>query len=191
MPIGRLADASDAALAVLVAQRRQEALEEVYRRHAGAILSLALRVVRDRSMAEEVVQEVIVRLWRAPERFDASRGSLRSFLLADAHGRSVDVVRSEAARKRREEAEALATVDEAPDDVHGDVVLGMLAEDVRRALSTLPREQREAIELAYLQGHTYREVAALLDEPEGTIKSRIRIGLTRLQGVLAETGATA
>lgn len=191
MPIGRLADASDAALAVLVAQRRQEALEEVYRRHAGAILSLALRVVRDRSMAEEIVQEVIVRLWRAPERFDASRGSLRSFLLSDAHGRSVDVVRSEAARKRREEAEAVATVDEAPDDVHGEVVLGMLAEDVRRALSTLPREQREAIELAYLQGHTYREVAALLDEPEGTIKSRIRIGLTRLQGVLAETGATA
>lgn len=191
MPIGRLADASDAALAVLVAQRRQEALEEVYRRHAGAILSLALRVVRDRSMAEEIVQEVIVRLWRAPERFDASRGSLRSFLLADAHGRSVDVVRSESARKRREEAEALATVEEAPDDVHGDVVLGMLAEDVRRALSTLPREQREAIELAYLHGHTYREVAAMLDEPEGTIKSRIRIGLTRLQGVLAETGATA
>ena len=126
-----------------------------------------------RTLAEEVVQEVFLRLWNDPERYDPSRGTLRSYLLAQTHGRSVDLLRSEGARRAREEREARAT-----------------AEQVRRAVEKLPAPERQCIALAYFGGHTYREVAARLDEPEGTVKSRIRSGLKRLRHELAAAGIT-
>jgi RNA polymerase sigma factor (sigma-70 family) len=94
---------SDAALVVAVARGSEPALEEIYRRHADALYSLGRRVTRNDAMAAEIVQEIFVRLWATPERFDPERGSLRAFLLADVHGRAVDAVRSEVARRRREE----------------------------------------------------------------------------------------
>src|SRR3954447_17855626 len=96
---------SDATLVVAIGRWRQDALAEAYRRHAGAVFALAGRLLADATLAEEVVQEVFVRLWDAPDRFDPDRGSLRSFLLANCHGRSVDLVRSEQSRREREERE--------------------------------------------------------------------------------------
>src|SRR5918992_2679588 len=97
-----LSDASDAALIVAIGRYRQEALAETYRRHAGAVFGLARRLLSEVSLAEEVVQEVFLRLWHQPDKFDPDRGSLRSYLLAQSHGRAVDVLRSETSRRRRE-----------------------------------------------------------------------------------------
>jgi len=183
------ADATDAALAVGIARRDEGALEEAYRRHAGAMLQLATRVLRNVSLAEETVQEVVLRLWSHPERFDAGRGSLRAFVLADIHGRCVDAIRSEEARRRREEHDAGVVPAARPDDPEEQATSQIFAEHVRRALTALPPEQRDAIELAYLDGRSYREAAQILGEPEGTVKSRIRVGLGRLRGVMEESGA--
>ncbi len=166
---------------------RDEALAEIYRRYGGAVFGLARRVCVDRSEAEDVVQEVFLRLWNAPERFDPQRGSLRTFLLALTHGRAVDSVRATAARRRREDRDARGTANAAYDLEHQVWDLA-LADQVADALGALTADERAAIELAYFDGHSYREVAALLSQPEGTVKSRIRSGLRRMKTVLTETG---
>jgi RNA polymerase sigma-70 factor (ECF subfamily) len=185
-----LATASDAALVVAIGRWRQDALAEAYRRHGGAVFGLAQRVVGDRTLAEEVVQEVFLRLWNAPDRFDPGRGSLRSYLLANGHGRSVDLVRSESARRLREAREHRERA-EAGYDLEHEVWDLAVGEHVRDALAELPVDERRAIELAYFGGHSYREVAELLGQPEGTVKSRIRAGLQRLRGGMAKAGIGA
>ena len=179
--------ASDAQLVVAIGRWRQEALAEAYRRHAGAVMALASRVLASRNLAEEVVQEVFLRLWNDADRFDPERGSLRSWLLAQAHGRAVDLLRSESARKGREEREVRGRAASGYDLEH-EVFDLAVAEQVRDALSSLPVDERRAIELAYFGGLTYREVAVRLDQPEGTVKSRIRAGLKRLRTGLADAG---
>jgi RNA polymerase sigma-70 factor (ECF subfamily) len=185
-----LKDASDERLVLAIARWRDDALAEAYRRHAGPAFALAKRLLWDAGVAEEVVQEVFVKLWHDPERFDSARGTLRSFLLAQTHSRSVDLLRSETARRRREEREARATA-EAGYDLQSEVGDIMVAEHVRDALSEIPETERKPIELAYFGGHSYREVAQLLGEPEGTVKSRIRAGLKRMHGSLSATGVLA
>lgn len=178
-----LTTASDAALAVGVARWHPEFLAEVYRRHAGAIFGLAKRLLLDAVLAEEVTQEVFVSFWERPERYDAARGSLRAYLLALTHGRAVDVLRAETSRKAREQrARAVA---EAGYDLEQEVLELVANERLRQALGQLPGEERSAIELAYFGGHTYREVAAIQGQPEGTVKSRIRAGLRRMGQQLA------
>ncbi len=183
-----LAGAGDATLVFAVARYEQAALAEVFRRHGGAVHGLARRLLGDDARAEEVAQEVFLRLWRQPDRFDPDRGSLRSFLLAQAHGRSIDVIRSEESRRRREERDAERTV-ESGYDLEREVWDLTVSEKVRQALGDLPEEQRSPIVLAYFGGYTYKEAAAILGEPEGTVKSRIRSGLSRLRGTLDELGA--
>jgi len=182
-----LTHASDAMLVVAIGRWRQEALAEAYRRHAGAVFALASRVLASKNLAEEVVQEVFLRLWHDADRFDPERGSLRSWLLAQAHGRAVDMLRSEVARKNREEKQHRVRAESGYDLEH-EVWDLAVAEHVRDALDTLPVEERRAIELAYFKGLTYREVAVALDQPEGTVKSRIRAGLKRLREGLVAAG---
>lgn len=133
-------------------------LEDAYREHSASVLGLARRLLGDPSLAEEVTQEVFLRLWRRPERFDADRGSLRSFLLAECHGRSVDVC---------------------------DTLVHHRVADLVQAL---PDTEREAISLAYCEHLTYREVATVLGAPVGTVKGRIRSGLRRLRAEMALAG---
>ncbi len=187
MTLESFRDASDASLVVAIGRWREDALAEAYRRHAGAAFALARRLLNDQVLAEEVLQEVFLRLWNRPERFDAERGSLRSYLLAQTHGRSVDLLRSETARKRREERDAREPV-EPRDDIEREVVDLTVAEQVKSVVAGLPPDERRAIELAYFGGHTYREVAVMLDAPEGTVKSRIRSGLRRMRHDLVEAG---
>lgn len=179
--------ASDAALVVAIGRWREDALAEVYRRHAGAAYALARRLLNDNQLAEEVLQEVFLRLWNTPERFDSERGSLRAYLLAQTHGRAVDLLRSETARRRREEREA-REAPEFTDDIERQVIDLTVSEKVKEVVAGLPHDERRAIELAYFGGHTYRQVAVMLDAPEGTVKSRIRSGLRRLRTDLAEAG---
>ncbi len=182
-----MSEASDGALVVAVGRWREDALAECYRRHGGAVYSLARRVLGEVSDAEEVVQEVFLRLWTEPDKFDPERGSLRSYLLAQAHGRAVDMLRSQGSRRRREERDARRTA-EAGYDLEREVWDLRVADQVKQAVAVLPREERRAIALAYFGGHTYREVAVLLDEPEGTVKSRIRAGLKRMRPALMADG---
>lgn len=184
-----LVDASDASLVVSIGRFQQDALAEAYRRHAGAVFGLAKRLLTDHARAEEIVQEVFVRLWNEPNRFDPERGTLRSFLLANAHGRSVDLIRSEVSRRRREERDAADTAD-AGYDIAREVWDLALAGHVRDALETLHPGERSAIELAYFGGLTYREVADQLGTPEGTVKSRIRSGLKKLRSELEQADIT-
>jgi RNA polymerase sigma-70 factor, ECF subfamily len=182
-----LASASDAALVVAIGRYGQDALAEAYRRHAGAVFGLAKRLLNDQARAEEIVQEVFLRLWNDPNRFDPDRGTLRSYLLAHCHGRSVDLIRSESSRRAREDRDAKATVEVGYDIAH-EVWDMALAGHVREALEQLPDGERAAIELAYFGGRTYREVADELGQAEGTVKSRIRSGLKRLRSQLVEAG---
>jgi RNA polymerase sigma-70 factor (ECF subfamily) len=183
----RLEGVGDARLVVAIARRQPDALAEVYRRHGGAIIGLARRVLSDPRLSEEVVQEVFLGLWRAPDGFDPDRGSLRSYLLTQTHGKSVDTVRAEVSRRGREEREARLRA-ESGYDLEREVLDLTMADHVRRTMEALPEQERRAIELAYFGGQTYREVAVTLGEPEGTIKTRIRTGLKRMRSSLQEAG---
>lgn len=184
---GELSETSDAGLVVAISRYHEEALAEAYRRHAGAVHGLARRLLSDPALAEEIVQEVFLRLWNHPDKFDPGRGTLRAYLLAQCHGRSVDLLRSDTSRRRREENDLRRTA-ESGYDLEREVWDLTVADQVRDAIGRLPEGEREAIRLAYLSGHTYREVATMLGEPEGTVKSRIRSGLKHLRGELVAAG---
>jgi RNA polymerase sigma-70 factor, ECF subfamily len=185
-----LREASDASLVVAIGRWREDALAEAYRRHAGAAFALGRRLLNDKEMAEEVLQEVFLRLWNHPDRFDPERGSLRSFLMAQIHGRAVDMIRSESARRRREERDARQTAENVV-DIEREVVVHAVADQVKEVVAGLPVDERKAIELAYFGGHTYRQVAVMLDAPEGTVKSRIRSGLQRMKKTMEAAGMNA
>ncbi len=170
----------DQELVSRIANGDQEALADAFRRFGGAVKALASRVMRDESLAEDVVQETFVWLWRSPERYDPVRGSLRTLLLTVAHRRAVDIVRSEEARARRESQPP----DPETRDVEDEVWARHLSDQVRSAIAELSPDEHAAVSLAYLGGLTYVEVARRLEAPEGTVKSRIRSGLRRLAASL-------
>ena len=181
--------ASDAALVVAVARFREEALAEVYRRHADVAFGAACRILGDTALAQDVVQDVFVKLWNDPERFDPARGSLRAFLLSGVRSRSIDIIRAESSRRDREVRHGRLG-GETDYDLELEVMDLTMAEHVRASVALLSDDERRAIELAYFGGHSYREVAEILEQPEGTVKSRIRAGLRRLRDSLVETGVT-
>ena len=166
----------------------QAAFAELYDRVAPRIYGLVRKVVRNPAISEEVTQEVFLEIWRLSARFDPDRGSAVGWMLAIAHRRAIDRVRSEEAAGRRDTTYATSAGAGTPHDQTSDRVEQSLDQHrVRTALASLTDTQRRSIELAYYGGYTHTEVAALLDIPLGTAKTRIRDGLIRLRDTLGGT----
>jgi RNA polymerase sigma factor (sigma-70 family) len=163
------------------------ALAAIYDQYAPLVFGVAVQLVGDEATACDVCQDVFVSLWQRPDRFDGDRGSLRTWLVMVARGRSIDVVRRQGRRSQREARAAAEPV--TPPDIGEAATALVEGERVLRALEELPPEQRRAIELAFYEGLTYREVATHLGIPEGTAKSRLRLGLARLARLLAPEGS--
>jgi RNA polymerase sigma-70 factor (ECF subfamily) len=157
----------------------EDAFAEIYRRHAATVRSVARMILGAVATCDDVVAEVFVGLWVSPVSFDPARGTLRSFLRLQARSRSLDVWRSETARRRREETQE-RYAGQIPRGIDAEFLAAEQATSVRRAVELLPPTERDAVRLAFFGGMSYRGVAALLGLPEGTTKSRIRSGLRRL-----------
>src|ERR1700683_2198777 len=181
--LGALADED---LMALVRDGDARAFEVIFDRHGGAAFSLAYRMGGRRAMAEDVVQEAFVSLWRTGARYDRARGSVRSWVLSAVHNRAIDAFRHESAKssldvgdeglaERLESAERTDREAERRDD----------ARQVRSALEELPNDQRQVIELAYFGGFTHTQIAEMLGLPPGTVKGRMRLGLSKLRVSLA------
>lgn len=183
---------ADADLAAAVGRGDRTALAEIYRREGGRIRAVA-RTVCGAERADDVTQDVLVALWQRPDRFDPARGTLRSFLLLQARSRATDVLRSDSSRAARQLAVSTndaARTRESVGQVEDDVLGRIGGETIHAALSTIPQTEREVIALAFFGGRTYRQVAAILGRPEGTVKSQIRTGLVRLRAVLDDQSPT-
>jgi len=164
------------------------AFRELFRRNAGVAKTVALRVTRSAELAEEAVQEGFLQLWRAPERFDAARATVRRWILTLVHARAVDLVRREQAQRRRTDvaaAEPIVLHDPA-DEVVAEVARPAEEASVRAALDTLPQAQRDVIELMYFGGVSQSGVAEALGLPLGTVKSRALLAMRKLRTVLVE-----
>jgi RNA polymerase sigma factor (sigma-70 family) len=166
--------------------RDHTALTEIYDQFGSYVYGLAARVIGDRRAAEDITQDVFLSMWERPEAFEPDRGRLRTFVGTLAHRRAIDFVRREEARRRRSARDAAAML--PIPDVDELAMAIVTAEHVRAEVERLPAEQREAIELAYFGGRTYRQVAEELGIPEGTAKSRMRLGLRRIADALGAIG---
>ncbi len=181
-----LAHFTDEALLSLVAGSDDQALAELYDRFGGVAYGLALRVLRDESLAQDAVQDAFLAVWRTADRFLAERAKASTWILTLVHRRAVDLVR----RQERRRGEPLESVPEpvASEQVEEQAAIRFQRQVVQEALRRLPPEQREALELGYYAGLTQSELAERLGQPLGTIKSRMFTGLTRLRDLLAQAG---
>jgi RNA polymerase sigma-70 factor, ECF subfamily len=190
MSTGRATDPHDAALMDGIVRGREEDFRRLFRRYAPTALALATRVVRDPAVAEDAVQEAFLAVWRDPDAYDASLGSVRAWVMGIVHHRAVDATRREAARRRRDEAPLLldppTTIE---DEVMDEIDLPEQRRQVREALDALPENQREIVELMYFTGLTQSQIAERLSLPLGTVKSRTLLAMRRLRGALVG-GAT-
>jgi RNA polymerase sigma-70 factor (ECF subfamily) len=175
-------------LLVRVARGSEAAFEQLYDVIAGPVFGVVRQVVRDLAQSEEVTQEVLVELWRTAARYDPARGSALTWALTLAHRRAVDRVRSAQARTDREQRAGSRSGERDFDEVSEAVTARLERAQIRRCLSTLTELQRESVMLAYYGGRSYAEVAALLDTPLGTVKTRLRDGLIRLRDCMGVTG---
>lgn len=179
---------SDAQLLERIDRGSSVALACLFDRHGAAVLGLLNRMLGRSGEADEVLQEVFLWLWAHPRRYDPSRSSLRGFLLVLARSRALDVLRADRSRRAREEG-----VERERPTVHDPVPLANLEQRERQrrlaaALDTLPAEQRRCIELAFFSGLSHSQISATLEQPLGTVKSRIQLGMTKLRAALAQAG---
>ena len=187
----RLVELSDADLIGRAAGGDARALEVLYDRYSSVVYSFALRIVDDRQLAEEVLQEAFFRAWQQGGAYRESRASFITWLLSITHNLAIDELRKRRRRPQKADSEEPETILAAMADtsvgadVEDEVWLGALRETITQALDQLPAPQREALELAYYQGLTQREIAEQLGEPLGTIKTRMRLGLQKLREALA------
>jgi len=163
------------------------AFEVIFDRHADVAFSLAYRMCGRRATAEDVVQDAFLSLWRSGARYDRSRGSVRSWVLGVVHNRGIDLFRRESVRAGKDVSDEQAVARLASGaSTEGEVQRRDDAVQVRAALHELPDEQRQVIELAYYGGFSHTEIAAMLELPPGTVKGRIRLGLTKLRVLLTD-----
>jgi RNA polymerase sigma-70 factor (ECF subfamily) len=181
-PVPAAGPADLAALVGQVARGDESAFRALYDQASRPVLGIIRRILRDPAQSEEVMQEVLLEVWRTAARFDPEAGSATAWITTLAHRRAVDRVRSEHSAARRELRAAAATVEY--DEVAEAVEINLEHERVRRCLTTLTELQREAVTLAYYGGYTYQEVAELLGVATGTVKTRMRDGLIRLRDCL-------
>jgi len=166
------------------------AFDALYRRYAGAAYGLALRLVRQEQLAQDVVHEAFMALWRAPEAYDPSRGPFRTFFLSLVHHRAVDTIRrEERLRARTERAANLEQVagEDVAEAVTENAYLGVRRQEVREALAGLSHEQRQVLEMAYFGGMTQVQIAEEIQIPLGTVKTRTLAAMRKLRKVLEET----
>jgi RNA polymerase sigma-70 factor (ECF subfamily) len=177
--VSRLADED---LIARVHEGDAGAFEVIFDRHADAAFSLAYRMCGRRVTAEDVVQEAFLSLWRSGARYDRARGSVRSWVLGVVHNRAIDLFRRDSVRTSRDVSDEGAVERmAAADSTEHEVQRRDSASQVRGALQDLPDDQRQVIELAYFGGFTHSEIAEQLKLPAGTVKGRMRLGLTKLR----------
>jgi RNA polymerase sigma-70 factor (ECF subfamily) len=178
---------ADEELMQLVREGDARAFEIVFDRHSGPAFSLAYRMCGRRAMAEDVVQEAFLSLWRSGARYDRARGSVRSWVLGVVHNRAIDALRRGVVRDSRNvDDQGLAERVAASELTEAEVARREEAREIRGALGELPVEQRHVIELAYFGGFTHAEIAAMLEVPVGTVKGRMRLGLTKMRLALGD-----
>jgi RNA polymerase sigma-70 factor (ECF subfamily) len=178
---------ADARLAQRIRAGDTAALGELYDRHASIALGTALRVVGDRGEAEDVVHDAFVAVWRKIDRFDADRGSLRAWLMTVVRNRAIDRIRARRPGMDLEDADERSLLRTGPNPTWEAALRQASASEVRAAMAELPDEQRRAVELAYFEGYTYREVADMTGVPPGTANGRLRLALGKLRDALAGT----
>jgi RNA polymerase sigma-70 factor (ECF subfamily) len=179
---------ADEELMQLVRAGDAQAFEIVFDRHSGAAFSLAYRMCGRQAMAEDIVQEAFVSMWRSGARYDATRGSVRTWVLSVVRNRTIDAFRRESAKGSRDVSEeGLAERMAAPELTDTEVERRDEARQVRKALIELPPDQRQVIELAYFGGFTHSQIADMLELPSGTVKGRMRLGLTKMRLALGDS----
>lgn len=182
-------EVDDVRLCARLAGGDEDALALLYDRYGGLAYGVALRVVGDPARAEDVVQEVFLKLWTSARQFDSARGSVRTWLLTSVRNRAVDTLRGRGAHERRErEIPVSIESSGAGSDPWREVSLAMDRDAVREAMAALPDEQRHVVELAYWGGYTQSEIAGLIRVPVSTVKGRMRLALEKLGSYLQAKG---
>jgi RNA polymerase sigma-70 factor (ECF subfamily) len=179
---------ADEELMPRIGEKDPGAFEVFYDRHGGVAYSLAYRIVGERGAAEDVVQEAFISIWRSGARYDRARGSVRSWMLGIVRNRAIDALRSKAGRAPKLDFDDDAVLEHRPSEelTDAEALRRETAHELRGALGELPSEQSKVIELAYFGGFSHSEIAAMLEVPLGTVKGRMRLGLEKIRGELAE-----
>lgn len=179
---------ADEELMPLIGEKNPDAFEVFYDRHGGVAYSLAYRIVGERGAAEDVTQEAFISIWRSGARYDAARGSVRTWMLGVVRNRAIDALRSKAGRAPKLDFDDDSILEHRPADelTDSEALRRETAKEVRGALGELPGEQSKVITLAYFGGFSHSEIAGMLGVPLGTVKGRMRLGLEKIRGELAE-----
>lgn len=180
---------SDAILAQRIRSGDREAIGELYDGEAGIALAVATRLLRSREAAEDVVHDAFVQVWRSIDRYDPAIGSMRSWLLTIVRNKAIDSLRRTRPTEHVDELELQSLLRSAPNPTAEAALASLDRTAVRAAIAELPSDQREAVELAYFAGLTYREVATRLEIPAGTAASRLRLALAKLRTTLGQVGS--
>lgn len=179
---------ADEDLISLVESDDSEAFAVLYDRHSRPAYSLAYRMMGQRQAAEDLIQEVFLRVWRSTGSYRAERGSVRTWILSIVHHRGVDLLRSTASRRRTQDKVEASAEKAQPSEAFSEAWRNSQRDEVRQALETLPSEQLKVLELAYFSGYTHVEIAELLDLPLGTVKGRMRLGLKKIKDYFDSRG---
>ncbi len=179
---------ADEELMPLIGEKDPEAFAVFYDRHGGVAFSLAYRIVGERAAAEDVTQEAFISVWRSGARYDRARGSVRSWMLGIVRNRAIDLLRSKAGRAPNLDFDDDSILEQRPAEELTDeeALRHETRDEVRGAIGGLPGEQSKVIELAYFGGFSHSEISEMLDVPLGTVKGRMRLGLEKIRGELAE-----